>query len=118
MSKVAVTYWNNSQSISARSRSKKAQRTQSATPQWFVFTVIASISLMLCLVINFRAYSEMSEETMQFEQLNSDINKLSNENLIIQEDIHSLKTDERAIEREARKIGMIRPNEKFLMPNN
>lgn len=55
---------------------------------------------------------------MQFEQLNSDINKLSNENLIIQEDIHSLKTDERAIEREARKIGMIRPNEKFLMPNN
>ena len=118
MNKVAVTYWNNPQSISMRNRSKKAQRTQSATPQWFVFTVIASITFMLCMAINFRAYSEMSEEIVQFEQLNSDIDKLSSENLLIQEDIHSLKTDERAIEREARKIGMSRPNEKILLPVN
>ena len=73
---------------------------------------------MLCIAINFRAYSDMTQETLQFEQLNSDINKLSSENLLIQEVIHSLKTDERAIEREARKIGMSRPNEKILVPVN
>lgn len=109
MNKVAVTYWNNPQPISMRSRSKKNGRAQSATPQWFIFTVIASITFMLCLAINLRAYSEMSEETTQFEQLNSDINRLNSENLLIQEDINSLKTDERAIEREARKIGLTRP---------
>jgi len=64
---------------------------------------------MLCLAINFRAYSEMSEETQQFEQLNTDINRLNNENLLIQQDINSLKTDKDAIEREAKKMGLTRP---------
>lgn len=118
MNKVAVTYWNNPQTISMRNRSKSVRRTQSTTPQWFVFSVIASITFMLCLAINFRAYSDMTQETLQFEQLNFEIKQLSDENLIIQEDIHSLKTDERAIEREARKIGMSRPNEKILVPVN
>lgn len=118
MNKVAVTYWNNPQTISMRNRSKNVRRTQSTTPQWFVFAVIASITFMLCMAINFRAYSDMTQETIQFEQLNSEINKLSSENLLIQEDIHSLKTDERAIEREARKIGMSRPNKKILVPVN
>ena len=101
-----------------RNRSKNVRRTQSTTPQWFVFAVIASITFMLCMAINFRAYSDMTQETIQFEQLNSEINKLSSENLLIQEDIYSLKTDERAIEREARKIGMSRPNKKILVPVN
>jgi cell division protein FtsB len=38
------------------------------------------------------------------------IEQLNNENLAIQEEIHSLKTDARIIEREARRIGMNRPN--------
>ena len=120
MNKVANTYWNNTQTISMpiRNRSKSVRRTQSATPQWFIFTVIASITLMLCMAINFRAYSDVSQETTQFEQLNTEIEQLSNENLMIQENIHSLKTDDRAIEREARKIGMSRPNEKILVPVN
>ncbi len=107
MNKVANIYWNNPQPISMRNRSKK--NAKSATPQWFIFTVIASITLMLCLAINFRAYSEMSEETQQFEQLNTDINRLNNENLLIQQDINSLKTDKDAIEREAKKMGLTRP---------
>jgi cell division protein FtsB len=41
---------------------------------------------------------------------------LTNENLAIQEEIHNLKTDARVIEREARRIGMSRPNEKVLVP--
>jgi len=51
----------------------------------------------------------MSEETQQFEQLNTDINRLNNENLLIQQDINSLKTDKDAIEREAKKMGLTRP---------
>lgn len=107
MNKVANIYWNNPQPLSMRSRAKR--NTISATPQWFIFTVIASMTFMLCLAINLRAYSEMSEETAQFEQLNSDIDRLNNENLLIQQDINSLKTDERVIEREAQKHGLIRP---------
>lgn len=120
MSKVAVTYWNNTQTISIpmRNRSKSVRRAQSTTPQWFLFAVVASISFMLCMAINLRAYSEMNRETIQFEQLNLEIESLNNENLIIQQEIHSLKSDPRAIEREARKIGMSRPNEKILVPGN
>jgi cell division protein FtsB len=120
LSKVAVTYWNNTQTISIpmRNRSKSVRSVQSTTPQWFVFVIISSLSFMLCMAINLRAYSEMNRETIQFEQLNLEIESLNNENLIIQEEIHSLKSDPRAIEREARKIGMSRPNEKILVPGN
>ncbi|MBA2737664.1 MAG: septum formation initiator family protein [Pyrinomonadaceae bacterium] len=50
--------------------------------------------------------------------LTSQIEILTTENLSLQEEIHSLKSDSRAIEREARKIGMSRPNEKILVPTN
>ena len=120
MNKVAVTYWNNSQTISIpmRNRSKSASKrgAQSTTPQWFVFLVIASIACMVCMAVNLRAYSEMSRQSIQNEQLSAEIDALNNENLIIQQEIHSLKSDPRAIEREARKIGMSRPNEKILVP--
>lgn len=115
MSKVANTYWNKGRTISMNN-SKSVRRAKSSTPQWFVFAIIASITCMLCMAINLRAYSEMSRETTQFQQLNKDIEQLSNENLLIQEEIHSLKSDPRSIEREARKIGMSRPNEKILVP--
>jgi cell division protein FtsB len=98
--------------------SKSVRRAKTATPQWFVFAVISSITFMLCIGINFRAYSAMSRETTQFQQLNNEIEQISNENLIIQQEIHSLKSDPRSIEREARKIGMSRPNEKILVPVN
>ncbi|HMS39549.1 MAG TPA: septum formation initiator family protein [Pyrinomonadaceae bacterium] len=107
MNKVANIYWNNPQPLSMRKRAKK--NAKSATPQWFVFTVVASLTFMLCLAINLRAFSEMSQETEQFEQLNFDINRLNNENMLIQQDINSLKTDKDAIEREARRIGLTGP---------
>lgn len=73
---------------------------------------------MLCLTINFRAYSEMNHEMGQNETLTQQVETLTNENLLLQEDIHDLKSDVRAIEREARKMGMSRPNEKILVPTN
>jgi cell division protein FtsB len=101
-----------------QTRAKAAKRIESATPQWFVFTVIASITFMLCMAINLRAYTEMSVEAEQNERLNIQLENLTNENLNMQEEVHNLKIDSRTIEREARKIGMSRPNEKVLVPVN
>ncbi len=120
MSKVATTYWDNSQAIytPARTRTRSAKHAEKATPQWFVFAVIASITFMLCLTINLRAYTEMSAEMQQNEKLSVEFEQLTNENLAIQEEIHNLKTDPNTVEREARKIGMSRPNEKILVTMN
>jgi cell division protein FtsB len=71
---------------------------------------------MLCLAINFRAFSEMRTQSAQHQQLNTEIETLTNGNLVLQEEIQDLKSDSRTIEREARKIGMSRPNEKILVP--
>ena len=120
MSKVADTYWNNSQTITmpVRNRQRTAGRAKSSTPHWFLFVVVVSITLMLRLAVNFRAFSEMNAEAVQNNQLSTDVEKLSVENLALQEEIHNLKNDSETIEREARKIGMSRPNEKFLVPAN
>ena len=120
MSKVADTYWTNTQTISmpAKSRKKAAGRAKSSTPQWFLFVVVVSITFMLCLAVNLRAFSEMSAEAEQHGQLSTDVDKLSVENLALQEEIHNLKNDSQTIEREARKIGMSRPNEKILVPTD
>lgn len=117
MNKVAITYWNNTQTIrtTSASRLKTAKRGETVTSQWFAFAIIASMTLMICMAVNLRAYSAMSVEVEQNERLSVNIEQLTNENLAIQEEIHSLKTDARAIEREARKIGMSRPNEKVLV---
>jgi cell division protein FtsB len=120
LSKVADTYWNNSQTITmpVRNRQRAAGRAKGSTPHWFLFVVVMSITFMLCLAINFRAFSEMNAEARQNNQLSTDVEKLSVENLALQEEIHNLKTDSETIEREARKIGMSRPNEKILVPAN
>ncbi|CAN5388705.1 hypothetical protein BH20ACI1_BH20ACI1_10520 [soil metagenome] len=120
MNKVVTTYWDNNSVVlmPAKNRAKTAERTEAATPQWFVFAVFTSITFMLCLAINLRAFSEMNAEMQLNESLSVQLEQLSNENLLIQEEIHNLKTDSRTIEREARKIGMSRPNEKILVPVN
>ncbi len=129
MSKVVATYWTNTQAVWTRpqtvrmpreARVKISRRVEKdrATPQWMVFTVIAAMTCLLCLTVNFRAFSEMRQEMSQNETLNSQMEILTNENFVLQEEIHNLKSDSRAIEREARKIGMSRPNEKILVPTN
>ncbi len=120
MSKVVATYWDNNSVVllPAKTRAKSAERTETATSQWFVFAIITSITFMLCLAINLRAYTETGTEMQQNQLLSVELERLSNENLAIQEEIHNLKTDSRSVEREARKIGMSRPNEKILVSMN
>lgn len=61
---------------------------------------------MLCVSINLRAFSEVREEEDKHAKLAGQVQNLVHENLALQEEIHTLKTDPRAIQREARRIGM------------
>lgn len=120
MNKVAATYWDNSHTISmpVKTRAKSAQTRVTTKPQWLVFAVIASLTLMLCMAINLRAFSEMNAEIEQNEHLSLSLEQLTNENLGLQSEVHNLKTDSLTLEREARRMGMSRPNEKVLVPMN
>ncbi len=93
MSKVVATYWDNNSVVlmPAKTRAKSAERIETATSQWFVFAIITSITFMLCLAINLRAYTETGTEMQQNQLLSVELERLSNENLTIQEEIHNLK---------------------------
>ena len=73
---------------------------------------------MLGVSINFRAFSEMKEEATQNTQLAAQIQNLMDENLALQEEIHTLKSDPNAIQREARRIGIGLRQEKVPVPAN
>ncbi len=122
MNKVAITYWDDLTTVSMtkkkRQKTDRQSKANNKTPDWFVFTVIVLITFMMCLAINFRAFSEMRTEAAQHSQLNAEIENLTDGNLVLQEEIQNLIHDPRTIEREARKIGMSRPNEKILVPMN
>lgn len=71
---------------------------------------------MLMVSINFRAFTEMNEESNQNVRLSSQIQNLMDENLALQEEIHNLKTNPNVIRREAKRLGL--RSEKVLGPTN
>ncbi len=120
------TYWTNKQATSTKGRTAIARRAKAGadkvksttTPQWWAFGIAGSLTLMLCLTINFRAFSELSKESTQNSTLESEIQSMTNENLALQEQIHYLKNDPGTVEREARKFGLRRPKDKVPVPTN
>lgn len=120
MSKVANTCWKTSSKRSPikRGRARTEKGRKEARPKWVVFASIVTLIFLVCLAINLRAFSEMSAEIEQHEELNTEIQQLTNENMLLLKEVNGLKNDPRTIEREARKIGMSRPNEKILVPVN
>lgn len=93
-------------------RWRKEPREKKLLPSWLPYLTAISLILMLCLTINYRAYSELAKETREYEELNKKIQNATSENLSMQEEIHYLKTDPTTIEREARKYGLSRKKEK------
>jgi cell division protein FtsB len=73
---------------------------------------------MLAVSINFRAFSETRQEATENTKLASQIEDLMDENLALQEEIHSLKSDPNAIAREARRIGIDLKVQKVSVPSN
>ena len=115
MNKAANIYWDSSanatslkrKSAPARIRQTDAARTERRTaPLWLSFLIVTSIFVMLCVSINFRALTEAREESSKTTYLASQIENLQDENLALQEEIHTLKTDPNVIKREAKRIGV------------
>jgi len=80
-------------------------------PAWVPVATALGLCAMLVLTINFRAYSELSKESRQFEELNGKIQQATSENLSLQEEIYYLKNDPNTVEREARKFGLAAPKQ-------
>jgi len=115
LSKAANTYlnktataWNGEAKDVISVNRRAADTAGNAKRRWVPFVAVCSITLLLCLTINFRAYSEMSREMQENHSLSAEIDNLTDENLALQEEIHNLKSDSRSIEREARKMGLSR----------
>jgi hypothetical protein len=127
LSKAAATYLNNTDPRWERRnrrqlRPKRVQRRAikdraDAMPKWLPAAIGVSLTLMICLTVNFRAFSELNHEQNQHSTLNSEIVFMTKENLLLQEEIHYLKTDPKVIEREARKLGLLRTKEKVSVPS-
>lgn len=104
MSKAENIYWDKTD---AKSFSPRPGRTAKAgQPGWVAPVVAGSLSLMLCLTINYRAFSNLKEETAQKQALMQQIESVKNENLEIQEDIYRLREDPKTIKLEAKKLGL------------
>jgi hypothetical protein len=63
------------------SNKSKANR---APSRYAALAIIASIAFMLCLTVNYRAFSEMSREVDENQNLNWQIQTLTEENLALQ----------------------------------
>ena len=120
MSKAAVTYSNKAQSFWSGRRATVPQgvrptgaRARAKTEfKWLPIGIALAITLMICVTVNFRAYSELRREINQNQELNAQIDTVTSENLSMQEEIHYLKNDPNTIEREARKFGFMPRKEK------
>ncbi len=73
---------------------------------------------MLCVSINFRAFTEAQDEAVRNTHLATQIQNLQDENLALQEEIHTLKTDPAVIKREARRLGLYLQLQQVPVPVN
>ena len=121
MNKVGATYWSK-HTATARTRNRSGaaavRKTGSAVSRWMALAVVIGTMSVLCLAVNIRAFVEMNQQSLEYRRLNNEAQKLSSANVVLQEEIKNLKDDPKTIEREARKIGMSRPNERILVPTN
>jgi len=102
----------------ARKGRVTAKADRRTAPWWLSFVIVTSIFVMLCVSINFRAFSDVRQEVDQNARLAGQIQNLMDENLALQEEIHSLKTDPSVIQREAKRIGIAVKDEKVPVPAN
>ncbi|MBX7062427.1 MAG: hypothetical protein K1X52_12275 [Pyrinomonadaceae bacterium] len=90
-------------------RSKNTDRnpkTKRQRPFWISFLVVLTLAGTLFVSITYRSFSAVTAEVRENEQLNLMIQNLTDENLQLQDEIHSLKTDPKVIEREAKRLGI------------
>lgn len=89
-----------------RRQSKTTKKSAQRPPIWVGIVLISLFAVTIGLTVNYKAYSKMSGEMGEHDQLNQKIQSLMDENLQLQDEIHSLKTDPKVIEREAKRLGI------------
>lgn len=101
-------------------RNKKGRSKKDAKPrsQWWGIGIILTLTLMLCVTINYRAFSQFGREAAENELLEQRIQSITTNNLALQEQIHYLKNDPDTVAREVRKFGLRRPKEKVSVQTN
>jgi cell division protein FtsB len=87
-------------------------------PLWFPLILVCLLLGMIAVAVNMRAYADLKSQDEQHDELLGEFEKITEENLALEAEIKNLKSDPATIEREARRIGMSRPNEKILVPKN
>jgi len=97
---------------------KEKGKKSSAISQWWAGGIVIILTLMLCLTINYRAFSELNKESTENLELEQKIQSVTTNNLLLQEQIHYLKNDPKTVEREVRKFGLRRPKEKVSVSTN
>ena len=90
----------------------RKKKSEQAKPKWWTYGIAAILTLMLCLTINYSAFSELNAESHENQKLEQQINNITTDNLALQEQIHYLKNDPQTVEREVKKFGLKRPNQK------
>ena len=110
MKQGGVTYSNRSRT--PKKSMNVSRKSRSIMPRWVPYGTTALFALVLCFTINFRAFTELTREIEQHEALNQEIEKLTGENLNLQEEIYYLHNDSSVIEREAKKFGFQRKEKK------
>jgi hypothetical protein len=68
-------------------------------PRWASYGATVLFASVLCLTINFRAFTELTAEVEENEDLNAQIESITTENLNLQEEIYYLENDSDVIER-------------------
>lgn len=94
---------------------RKTIEKKSDSAFWFAFCLILLSGFVFCLATNLRAQRELNEESRKYEALSKRADFLRHENRILEEEIEKLKSDPSTIAREARKLGMGKPNEKIFV---
>jgi len=64
------------------------------------------MAFMLFLTINYRTFSALNNEERENDQLTTQIQSVTDENIQLVDEIHSLKTDPATVEREAKRLGI------------
>jgi septal ring factor EnvC (AmiA/AmiB activator) len=85
-------------------------------PRWLPIASIFTLAVLLCLTINYRALADLGRETAENERLNDEIREAMIENIALQEQIHYLRNDSATVEREVKKYGLTRSEEKVSKP--
>lgn len=116
MKKVDATYSNKRTRRKRQPALKFPKKPTRIIPRWVSYGATAIFVIVLCFTINFKAYTELSREIGQNEDLNSQVDEITSENLGLQEEIYYLQNDSETIKREAKKFGFRAKEKKVPVP--